>query len=157
MTRRFSASSCSRRVFNPHRSAIIGVEEGSGTIDPTGTIRLTGGWAVEPHIRFAASYSGMLVGETAALKGTHVFTGAEGELTRNCSIKLSRFEHAPLDCRGCQFQKVHSRWSLRKCKPKQKLLLSTCIRSHVCGERRRRHPSLVSFELRFHHSTTYPT
>ena len=85
-----AAASYSRRVLSPHLSSIMGVEEGSGTIDPTGAIRLTGGWALEPRIRFAASYSGMLAAQTAELRGTQVFTGSEGELTRNCSIKLSR-------------------------------------------------------------------
>ena len=83
-------ASYSRRVLSPDLSTIIGVEEGAGTVDSSGAINLTGGWALEPQVRLAASYSGTLGAHTAELHGTQVHTFRGQEFARNCSIKLTR-------------------------------------------------------------------
>ena len=86
-----TTASYSRRVLSPDlHEKIMGVEEGGGTIDPSGAIKLTGGWALEPHIRLAASYTGMLAAHTAEVNGTQVFKVDGQESTRNCTIKLTR-------------------------------------------------------------------
>ena len=75
------------------QNGIEGVEQGAGLIDPRGTINLAGGFAGKPADRlypFAASYSGVIAGRTAELRGTQVFNVDGQELIRNCSIKLSR-------------------------------------------------------------------
>ncbi len=85
--------SYSRPVLSPDGSTVTGVEEGAGTIDSRGTIKLMGGFAGKPADRlypFAASYSGVIAGRTAELRGTQVFDADGQELIRNCSIKLSR-------------------------------------------------------------------
>jgi DNA-binding winged helix-turn-helix (wHTH) protein len=83
-------ASYSRRVLSPDLITIVGVEEGAGTIDSSGAINLTGGWAHEPHVRLTASYSGILGVHTAELHGSQLHTFRGQDFTRNCSIRLTR-------------------------------------------------------------------
>jgi DNA-binding winged helix-turn-helix (wHTH) protein len=83
------SASYSRLLFSPE-GLVSGKEEGTGTVDETGAVKLGGGWALDPDIGFTSAYSGTLNGQMGELHGTQIWKAHELQLTRKCSIKVAR-------------------------------------------------------------------
>jgi hypothetical protein len=83
----------SKNVLNADGSAIVGTEEGEGTIAGNGQIRLTSTWSSadpNPRYTFTASYSGILAGKSGNLRGTQIWSFDGKTENRSCSIALKR-------------------------------------------------------------------
>jgi hypothetical protein len=84
-------ATCSRQVYNRDNTAVVGTEEGSGTIASDGAITLTAIWK-SPNSKYSytASYRGTLTRNVARLRGTQVWTSNGKRENRNCSIALRK-------------------------------------------------------------------
>jgi hypothetical protein len=59
-----------RQVWNPDKTAVVGTEAGSGTVDASGAIKLSATWKgvkENPRWTYTASYSGAIKGKSANL------------------------------------------------------------------------------------------
>jgi hypothetical protein len=87
-----NAASYARQVRD-RAGELVGTEEGSGTVDPTGAISLTAKWTSgRPNLKFTytATYRGRMHPSTAALRGTQVWVRGDQSESRRCRILLSR-------------------------------------------------------------------
>jgi len=78
-----------RQVYNPNNTAVVGTEEGSGTVSADGAISLSSTWkSPTGRSSYTASYSGKLAKGGGSLRGTQAWTlDGKGE-NRSCSIVL---------------------------------------------------------------------
>lgn len=86
------AATFARKVWNQDRSAIVGTEEGSGTVAATGAVTLSAVWksAVTGRYTFTASYEGRLAARSGQLNGRQVWMVDAKSENRNCSIALKK-------------------------------------------------------------------
>jgi hypothetical protein len=86
-------ASYEREVLNAQGSAVVGTEEGTGTVDHDGNIVLSAVWksaAQVGRISYTARYAGRLSSTSGSLNGTQVFT-VDGKVeNRPCTIALMR-------------------------------------------------------------------
>ncbi len=81
----------SRQVYNRDNTAVVGTEEGTGTIARNGAIALAATYkGPNPKMTYSASYSGTMRGNAADLSGTQVWTYDGKTENRKCSIALKR-------------------------------------------------------------------
>jgi hypothetical protein len=88
-----NSATYSRQVYNQDNTAVIGTEEGSGTVAGNGHITLSAKWrsaGPSPRYTYTASYSGTMTGDTANLRGTQVWSFDGKTENRSCTIALKR-------------------------------------------------------------------
>jgi len=88
-----STATYTREVHNRAGSAVIGTEEGSGTVANDGAIRLTADFkptAADSQFTYTASFRGRFHPATGRLRGTQVWSNAGRTENRSCYILLSR-------------------------------------------------------------------
>jgi DNA-binding winged helix-turn-helix (wHTH) protein len=85
-----NSAAYSRDVLGPDHIAVIGIEEGTGTVTSDGAIKLIGEWVLGPSMGYTASYSGTVGDRTAELRGTQNWKIEGLNHIRNCMIKLLR-------------------------------------------------------------------
>jgi hypothetical protein len=81
----------SREVYNQDNTALVGTEEGSGTVTTEGAINLSSVWksaGSDAHYTFTASYSGTLSKATGSLRGTQIWSFDVKTENRGCLITL---------------------------------------------------------------------
>lgn len=85
-------ASYERQVYNRDNSQVVGTEEGSGTIEKNGEIKLSATWKgikENPHWTYTGAYSGSIKGRSANLSGTQVWKSVDGKSEdRKCTIML---------------------------------------------------------------------
>jgi hypothetical protein len=85
------AAKYTRQVWNQDNTAVVGTEEGSGTVSVDGQITLSSKWSnASGKYSYTASYSGTVKGNNANLKGTQVWSFDGKTENRSCSIALKR-------------------------------------------------------------------
>ena len=80
-----------RQVYNRDNTAVVGTEEGTGTFDKSGTIKLSATWKSRreiPRFTYTATYSGSIKGNAASLSGTQVWSVEGKPENRKCTITL---------------------------------------------------------------------
>jgi len=86
-------ASYQRQVYNPNNTQVVGTEEGGGTIDSNGTIKLSAtckGVKENPRWTYTATYSGSIKGKSANFGGTQVWKSVDGKSEdRKCTIALT--------------------------------------------------------------------
>jgi hypothetical protein len=85
--------SYSRDIYNRDNTAVVGKEEGSGTVGTDGAIKLTSAWkgvGPNPKYTYTASYSGSLAKGSGNLKGTQIWSVEGKTENRDCSIALKQ-------------------------------------------------------------------
>jgi hypothetical protein len=88
-----AAVTFARQIYNSNDTAVIGSEEGAGTIAADGTIRLTSAWKApgpNPHYSFTARYAGTIAASGGSLGGVQVWTAFGKTVDRDCTITLDR-------------------------------------------------------------------
>jgi len=89
MTVSGTSVSFSRQVYNPDNTAVVGTEQGSGTVSATGAVSLSSSWKGN-RSAYTASYSGTLSAKGGTLRGTQNWTLDGKAESRSCSIALRR-------------------------------------------------------------------
>jgi hypothetical protein len=85
--------SYSRDIYNRDNTAVVGKEEGTGTVGADGAIKLTSAWkgvGPNPKYTYTASYSGSLAKGSGNLKGTQIWSVEGKTENRECSIVLKQ-------------------------------------------------------------------
>jgi hypothetical protein len=85
--------SYSRDIYNRDNTAVVGKEEGTGTVGADGAISLTSAWkgaGPNPKYTYTASYSGKLAKGNGNLKGTQIWSVEGKTENRECSIALKQ-------------------------------------------------------------------
>lgn len=92
MTVKGGAATFARKVWNQDRSAIVGTEEGGGTVSAAGTAALSAVWksAGTARYTYTASYEGKLAGRGGRLGGRQVWTVVGKTENRDCTINLKK-------------------------------------------------------------------
>jgi hypothetical protein len=88
-----TSASFSRKIYNRDNTAVVGTEEGSGTVGADGAIKLTSAWkgvGPNPKDTYTASYGGTLSKSNGNLKGTQVWSFDSKTENRACSIALKQ-------------------------------------------------------------------
>jgi hypothetical protein len=88
-----NSASYTRQVYNQDNTAVVGTEEGSGTVAGNGQLTLSAKWTSagpNPRYTYTASYSGTITGNTANLRGTQVWKFDGKTENRSCTIALKR-------------------------------------------------------------------
>jgi Skp family chaperone for outer membrane proteins len=87
-----TSASYSHKIYNQDYTAVIGTEEGSGTVGADGAINLSAVWKSAgpyPRYTFTASYSGTLSKGAGSLQGTQIWRFDGKTENRSCSITLT--------------------------------------------------------------------
>ncbi len=88
-----TTASYSRQVYNRDNTAVVGTEEGTGTVGADGAINLKSSWkgaGPNPRYTFTASYSGTLAKGSGNLKGVQIWSFDGKTENRACSITLKQ-------------------------------------------------------------------
>jgi hypothetical protein len=88
-----SSVNSTRQIYNQDNTAVVGTEEGSGTVGSDGHITLSAKWSSagpNPRYTYTASYSGTIAGNAANLRGTQVWRFDGKTENRSCTIALKR-------------------------------------------------------------------
>jgi hypothetical protein len=88
-----TSASFSRKIYNRDNTAVVGTEEGTGTVGADGAIKLTSSWkggGPNPKYAYTASYSGTLSKGSGSLKGTQIWHFDGKTENRACSIALKQ-------------------------------------------------------------------
>jgi hypothetical protein len=83
----------SRKVYSRDNTAVVGTEEGTGTVGADGAIKLTSAWksnGPNPRYTYTASYSGTLSKGNGSLKGTQIWSFDGKTENRACSMTLKQ-------------------------------------------------------------------
>jgi hypothetical protein len=92
MTVSGNSATYTRQVYNKDNTAVVGTEEGTGTIAGD-QITLSAKWnsaRANPRYTYTASYSGAVTGTAANLRGTQVWSFDGKTENRSCTIALKR-------------------------------------------------------------------
>jgi hypothetical protein len=93
MTVSGNSATYTRQVYNQDNTAVVGTEEGTGTIAGDGQITLSAKWnsaRTNSRYTYTASYSGTMTGSAANLRGTEVRSFDGKTENRSCTISLKR-------------------------------------------------------------------
>jgi hypothetical protein len=86
-----TSATYSHQVYNQDNTAVVGTEEGTGTVAADGAINLSSVWksaGPSPRYTFTASYRGALSKGTGNLRGTQIWSFDGKTENRACSITL---------------------------------------------------------------------